>query len=190
MKSERSGCLRTTGKRCSIPGMEKLKKKAPVQAKRGRGRPTKFKPEMVELVRKFCLLGVTNARLAEFLDVSVATIDKWIADDPIFSGAIKEGRELADARISDSLYHRAMGYSHPEDRVFCNADGQVTTVKTIKHYPPDTAAAFIWLKNRHPQWWRDRKEITGPGGGPIPVATAQMSAKALSDLYARTIRGE
>ncbi len=32
-------------------------------------------------------------------------------------------------------------------------------VPYTEHYPPDTAAAFIWLKNRQKQTWRDRHEI-------------------------------
>jgi hypothetical protein len=31
-------------------------------------------------------------------------------------------------------------------------------VPTTKHYPPDTAAAIIWLKNRQPERWRDKIE--------------------------------
>lgn len=37
--------------------------------------------------------------------------------------------------------------------------------KITKHYPPDTAAAFIWLKNR--AGWRDKQDIehtTGDAG--------------------------
>ena len=32
-------------------------------------------------------------------------------------------------------------------------------VHYTEHFPPDTAAAFIWLKNRQPHRWRDKKEV-------------------------------
>ena len=32
-----------------------------------------------------------------------------------------------------------------------------------EHFPPDTAAAFIWLKNRQPHRWRDKKEVHETG---------------------------
>ena len=56
-----------------------------------RGRPSSFKLEYIDLARKFCLLGATNADLARAFDVAVSTIDKWIAENPDFSGAVKEG---------------------------------------------------------------------------------------------------
>lgn len=122
----------------------------------GIGRPTKYKEEYAELAYKFCLLGATNEKLARCFDVAVSTIDKWIAEIEPFSGAVKAGREEADCNVASSLYHRACGYSHKEEKVFNNA-GEIVTHETIKHYPPDTAAAFIWLKNR--AGWTDRKEI-------------------------------
>ena len=49
----------------------------------------------------------------------------------------------------------ATGYWHPEEKVFCR-NGQIIRVKTIKYYPPDTAACIFWLKNRRPNLWSDR----------------------------------
>jgi hypothetical protein len=28
-----------------------------------------------------------------------------------------------------------------------------------EHYPPDTTAASLWLRNRQPSKWRDRQEV-------------------------------
>ena len=39
-------------------------------------------------------------------------------------------------------------------------DGELIHRKvTVKRMPPDTAAAFIWLKNRRPKEWRDRRDV-------------------------------
>ena len=40
-------------------------------------------------------------------------------------------------------------------------EGEVIITDITKHYPPDTAAAFIWLKNR--QGWRDKQELEHSG---------------------------
>lgn len=114
---------------------------------------------MDELVTKFCMLGATNEDLARFLEVSIASIEHWIADkNKDFSRAIKEGRDYADANIVNSLYHRALGYSHKDVHV-SNYKGDITITEITKHYPPDTAAAFIWLKNRRPKEWKNQPEV-------------------------------
>lgn len=125
------------------------------------GRPTSYKPEYPDLARKFCLLGATNDDLARSFEVSPATIDKWIAEIPEFSGSIKEGREVADAKVAESLYRRACGYSNPHAvKIFMPAGATEPVYATFtEHYPPDTAAAFIWLKNRRKQDWRDKSEV-------------------------------
>ena len=121
------------------------------------GHPTSYKEEYNEQARKLCLLGATNKELADFFDVSESTIDNWKNEYPKFLGSIKDGKELADANIADSLYNRALGYSHADVHI-SNYQGDVTQTPIIKHYPPDTQAASHWLRNRQPQKWRDKKE--------------------------------
>jgi len=33
----------------------------------------------------------------------------------------------------------------------------------VQHYPPDTTAASLWLRNRQPDKWRDRQQIDVTG---------------------------
>jgi len=120
------------------------------------GRPTDYKTEYEEQAYKLCLLGATDKDMADFFGVCEATINNWKNEYPAFLESLKRGKIKADAEVAKSLYHRALGYEHPEDKIFCT-NGDVTTVETIKHYPPDTAAAFIWLKNR--AGWRDKQEV-------------------------------
>ena len=49
--------------------------------------------------------------------------------------------------MAESLYKRATGYEHKEDDIKQYL-GEIIVTETIKHYPPDTAAMNIWLKNR------------------------------------------
>jgi hypothetical protein len=34
----------------------------------------------------------------------------------------------------------------------------------VKCYPPDTAAASLWLRNRQPAKWRDKTDVEHSGG--------------------------
>lgn len=143
------------------------------------GRPTKYRPEYAELAYKFCLLGANNDKLAVLFDVSGSTIDKWIAEIPEFSGKVIAGRETADAEIAYSLFHRAKGYSHPDVDIKV-IQNQIVETQLVKHYPPDTGAATLWLKNRQPTVWRDKVEsvVTGADGGPVQHSLAVKFVKA------------
>jgi hypothetical protein len=126
------------------------------------GRPPKFKKENCEQARKLCLLGFVDKELADFFEVSVSTINKWKKDHPKFSESLKAGKDVADGNVAVSFYRRAIGYEHTEDKIF-NNNGIPMIVETIKHYPPDTAAALSWLKNRQPMKWRDKQEVEHSG---------------------------
>ena len=149
-------------------GVATSKPKAPVKRKAPFGRPTDYQPEYNEQAYKFCLLGATDRRLAELFEVSEVTLNAWKKERPDFLKSLKAGKEIADAEVANSLYQRALGYSHPEDDIRA-VNGEIVVTRTIKHYPPDTAAATLWLKNRQPSVWRDKVEtaLTGADGGPI-----------------------
>lgn len=126
--------------------------------KRGAGRPSKYQDQFAKQAAKLCRLGATDDDLAEFFEVDVRTIQRWRNTHDEFCRAIKEAKAHADAQVERALFLRAIGYSHPDDKIF-NNDGEPMIVPTTKHYPPDTAAAFIWLKNRRPDQWRDKSEV-------------------------------
>lgn len=122
------------------------------------GRPTRYKREYADQVFKLCLLGAIDIELADFFGVSEKTINTWKKKHPEFLQSIKEGKTQADTRVAESLFHRAIGYSHPENKIFNNG-GEAMIVETTKHYPPDTTAGIFWMKNRQPDKWRDQKHV-------------------------------
>jgi len=148
------------------------------------GRPTAYKPEYSELGFKYCLLGATDAQMADFFDVSEQTINTWKTKHPEFLESIKKGKDEADAKVASSLYHRALGYEHDEDKIF-NDSGKPLIVPTIKHYPPDTGAAIFWLKNRAD--WKDKQYRENSGETTKIVKLDPESAKAIASGIRATI---
>lgn len=120
------------------------------------GAPTKYKEEYCEQARKLCLLGHTDKDLAKFFEVTEKTINNWKKEHPEFLQSIKKAKAMVDSDVAEKLYLRAIGYSHPEVKVFCN-EGVITEHEVTKHYAPDVTAAAIWLKNRQPEFWNDKK---------------------------------
>lgn len=157
-----------------------MTKPNPAAEKQKVGRPTAYKPEYADLAYKFCLLGATDKDLASFFDVVEQTIYGWKATIPEFLEATRKGKERADAEVAQSLFHRAKGYEHEAVKIFMPA-GAVEPVYAdyTERYPPDTAAASLWLRNRQPDKWRDKitTEVSGPNGGPIQ--TEEVGARAV-----------
>jgi hypothetical protein len=152
-----------------------------------RGRPPKFREEFPELAMHLCRLGGTNKDLALALGVSTAAIDKWIANKPEFAEAVREGRELADARVASALYQRAVGAVVPDTHI-ATFEGKTIITPLLKHFPPDTAACSLWLRNRRPDLWREKTtqavELTN---GENPYHEVAMRIMAADDAVAKEI---
>lgn len=128
------------------------------------------------LCYNLALLGATVPQMAEVLQINPDTVNEWQKRFPDFKDAIKRGRAQADAEVAHSLYHRAVGYSHPDVHVAVIKDrrtGEIDTVVTpiTKYYPPDTYACIFWLKNKQKELWSDvrRQEHTGKDGNEIRI---------------------
>lgn len=126
------------------------------------GRPTDYREDYAEQAYKLCLLGATDAKIAGFFGIAESTLNLWKTAHPDFMESITRGKDQADAEIAAALFHRAKGYSHAEDdirTVSTPGNGsEIVITPTTKHYPPDTQAASLWLRNRQPALWRDKTE--------------------------------
>lgn len=119
--------------------------------------PIKWRDEFVELVYNYALLGAKEVEIAEFFGVTIQTIGQWKKDSEGFKDAILRGKAIADGKVAQSLYKRALGYEHDEVDIKMY-EGQIIKTPIIKKYPPDTTAAIFWLKNRRPKDWRDKQD--------------------------------
>lgn len=141
------------------------------------GAPTLYKEAYNEQARKLCLLGYTDKELADFFGVAESTIHLWKLEHPLFSESINKGKDVADGEVAQALYHRALGYSHAEDDIKA-INGEIVITKTTKHYPPDTAAAFIWLKNRRSKKWKDKQIVEHEGNITLSNALDEARKRA------------
>lgn len=162
--------------------MRKKAQETPPKSRKGvGGRPSKYRLEMVDQARKLSQLGATDRDLADFFSVAISTIALWKVEHAEFSDALKLGKDAADARVERSLYQKAIGYSHEAVKIFADPKtGAEQVVPYVEHYAPDTTAAIFWLKNRKPQEWRDRQELTGADGKdliPAELSEAEIARR-------------
>lgn len=137
----------------------------------GGGRPPEYQKKYNDIAYKICLMGGTDKDLSEAFDVTEQTINSWKTEHEEFFLALKRGKVIADAKVASSLFERATGYNHPDVDIRV-IDGEIIQTELVKHYPPDTAAAIFWLKNRRKKQWRDKIEqgfTDGEGNDINPV---------------------
>lgn len=152
-------------------------------------RPSKFNEAMCVQAEKLCKLGATDKELADFFEVDEKTLNTWKGQHPEFLQSLKKGKAVADAEVASKLFHRATGYEHDDVHV-SNYQGEVTLTPIRKHYAPDTTAAIFWLKNRRPDLWRDRQEVTGANGGPVQVETMTDVEEARAVAFAMALAAD
>lgn len=146
------------------------------------GRPTSYKPSFNKQAERLCKLGATDIELADFFEVTEKTLNNWKKVHPKFFQSLKNGKELADIKVVEGLYGRAVGYEHKEDKIF-QYEGKPVIVPTKKHYPPDPVAAIFWLKNRQPKYWRDKPDEIQTTGISEAINNLANSIKSDKDHY-------
>lgn len=143
------------------------------------GRPSLYRPEFADQARKLCALGATDANLADFFEVSIATIRNWMTQHADFLDAIKEAKKVADELVERSLYMRARGYEYDDIDIRTVAVGkgisEIVITPIRRHVAPDPTSMIFWLKNRQPERWRDIKavELSGRDGSAILIAATK-----------------
>lgn len=143
------------------------------------GRPTKYNPDFhPQLVKLLASKGLIDTEISKELEISEATLNNWKNEHPLFLESIKKGKEEIDDIVENALFKRAIGYEHSEDDIKV-CDKKIVITPTIKHYPPDTAAAFIWLKNRRPDKWRDKKDVDFNGKIQLSIEDSKNIVKEI-----------
>jgi transposase len=157
------------------------------------GRPSKFDQAFCAEAYEHCLLGATDAELAEHFDIALSTLYEWKKEFPEFSESIKKGKRPADAGIANAIYERAHGAEWIEEQAFKlkrvhYIDGKrsaeeeyIEVVPVTRRAPPDTTAGIFWLKNRKGASWRDKQEVA--------VTSVDMS-RLTNEQVARIAAGE
>lgn len=142
------------------------------------GRPTSYDDDYPRQAEKLAFLGATDREVAEFFEVAEGTVHQWKIAHPEFAEALKLGKAASDARVVQSLYRRAVGYSYDAVKIFKPKGEAPCLVPYVEHVPPDTTACIFWLKNRDKVNWRDKieHEVEAKGGFTLVINETIASA--------------
>lgn len=108
--------------------------------------------------------GLIDAQIAKNMGIAYSTFKEWVNRFPALSAALKRGKAPVDIEVENALLKRAKGYKYVETvtEIYKDADGvERRHIRNIeKEVPPDSTAIIYWLRNRKPQQWRDRRDIS------------------------------
>ena len=142
-------------------------------------------PDGLLRVKGWALDGLIDEQIAHNMGIGVRTLTDWKKQYPAISAALKEGKAPVDIEVENALLKRALGFEYVETttEIHDMPDGtqRKHIKKTTKMVVPDTAAAFIWLKNRRPDKWRDK---------PIEATAAEGDLEQPDDALTAALREE
>lgn len=99
--------------------------------------------------------GLIDKQIADKIGISATTLYNWRNKYPAINKALTGGKDIADAKVENALFKRALGYTYEETKRECVKGGPAKITITTKTVPPDVAAIIFWLKNRKPEVWRE-----------------------------------
>lgn len=118
--------------------------------------------------------GLTDEQIASNMGITRKTLAEWKTKYSDICDTLKRGKAVVDIQVENALLKRALGYSYDEvtrERVldYDLLTGQVVgshmeITKTVKkEVQGDTTAQIFWLKNRRPEQWRDKRDVSVEG---------------------------
>lgn len=113
-------------------------------------------PEGLLKIEGWARDGLVDEQIAENIGIRAGTLYDWKNRFPDISEALKKGKEVVDRQVENALLKRALGYTYAE----ITYENGAETKRVIKEVVPDTTAQIFWLKNRKPEIWRDKREIS------------------------------
>ena len=114
----------------------------------------------LDVIEGWARNGLTLDDIAQNLGISRQTLNTYKNKHQELREAIEQGKEVADIRVENALYRRAVGFYSEEERVVMTRDQGGETrpeIITVKKYnKPDVRAQIFWLKNRKPDVWKEK----------------------------------
>jgi Transposase. len=140
--------------------------------------------------------GLTDEQIASNMNVVPSTLYEWKKKYSEISESLKRGKEIVDIQVENALLKRALGYKFTEktkERVldYDQTDGRIigshmdVTKEVTKDVQGDVTAQIFWLKNRQPEKWRDKRDVSVDGNintnNPFEGLTTEELRKLIGD---------
>ena len=116
--------------------------------------------------------GLTEEQIAHNMGVAYSTFRTWVDKFPALLDTLKKGKAPVDIEVENALLNSARGFTKTVRKpVKIKTRKQLAGKGTIEeehiefieeevYVPPNPTAQIFWLKNRRPDRWRDKQDVT------------------------------
>lgn len=118
--------------------------------------------------------GLIDKQIAHNMGIGASTLREWKGTFPAVAEALRKGKEVVDREVENALFKSAIGYTQtirkpvkvkivdydPETGRKIRETEAWKAVEEEIHVPPQVTAQIFWLKNRKPDQWREKNDLT------------------------------
>lgn len=118
--------------------------------------------------------GLIDKEIAHNMHIGESTLRQWKNKFPEIENALRTGKDSADRIVENALYKSAIGYTVKVkkpvrirrvdyDPVTGKKTAEIDTWQAVEeevYVAPQVTAQIFWLKNRKPEQWRDKADMT------------------------------
>lgn len=128
-------------------------------------------PNNLKRIEGWARDGLRNEDIASRMGISPSTFYEYVKKFSEISDALKRGKAPVDFEVENAMLKSALGHKETVRkpvrlRTTRRKDGMEITEEHVEYFdeevyiPPQVSAQIFWLKNRKPDIWRDKKELT------------------------------
>lgn len=145
--------------------------------------------EQIAMIERMAASRVPHDVIARILNISRDQFDRLMNRDSALRSAIDRGRALGTDRAYQTAYNMAMGYRREIEYSYRPRRGAKWKQGfRYEDVPPDANVLKFWLKTQEKWKEVDAIEVSGPGGGPIPVQEMDPAERAARIEYLMRLR--
>lgn len=104
--------------------------------------------------------GLNDEQIAHNIGIHVGTLYEWKKKYRELDEAIKRGKRPVDIQVENALYRSALGFKQTLKKPvkLRRKDGSeyIEYADEEVYIAPQITAQIFWLKNRKPEFWRDK----------------------------------
>ena len=118
--------------------------------------------------------GLIEKQIAKNMGVAESTLRNWKNAFPEIAEALRKGKEVVDREVENALFKSALGFMQkvkkpvrireveydPKSGKKIRESEKWVQVEEEVYIPPQVTAQIFWLKNRKPDQWREKNDLT------------------------------